>query len=72
MKVLMSAKAREGESVDPKVQISANEYEEAKKQRDQQKSWYEQGETSRAAAMCPRVTYRILLNKWQHQNEKGY
>jgi hypothetical protein len=64
-KVLTSAKAKEDVSVDPKVQISANEYEEAKKQRDQQKDRYEQGETSRAGAMCPRVTSRILLNKWQ-------
>jgi hypothetical protein len=37
-KVLMSAKAKEDGSVDPKVQISANEYEEAKKQHDQQES----------------------------------
>ena len=64
-KVLTSAKAKEDGSVDPKVQISANEYEEAKKQRDQQKSRYEQGETSRAATMHPHVTSRILLNKWQ-------
>jgi hypothetical protein len=33
-KVLTSAKAKEDGSVDPKVQIWANEYEEAKKQRD--------------------------------------
>jgi hypothetical protein len=31
-KVLTSAKAKEDGSVDPKAQISANEYEEAKKQ----------------------------------------
>jgi len=31
MKVLMSAKAKEDGSVDPKVQVSAIEYEEAKK-----------------------------------------
>ena len=31
MKVLTSTKAREGGSVDPKVQILANKYEEAKK-----------------------------------------
>ena len=37
-KVLTLTKAREDGSVDPEVQISANEYEEAKKQRDQQKS----------------------------------
>ena len=71
-KVLTSVKAKEDGSVDPKVQISANEYEEAKKQRDQQKSRYEQGETSRAGAMRPRVTSRILLNKWQCQKEKDY
>ena len=58
-KVLTSTKAREYGSVDPEVQISANEYEEAKKQCDQQKSRYEQGETSRASALCPRVTSRI-------------
>jgi hypothetical protein len=66
MKVLTSAKAKEDGSVDPKVQISADEYEGAKKQCDQQKSRYEQGETSRAGATCAQVTSRILLNKWQH------
>ena len=64
-KVLTSTKAKEDRSVDPKVQISANEYKEAKKQRGQQKGRYEQSETSRAGAMHPRVTSRILLNKWQ-------
>jgi hypothetical protein len=71
-KVLTSARAKEDGSVDPKVQISANEYEEAKKQRDQQKSRYEQGETSRASALRPQVTSKILLNKWQCQKEKDY
>ena len=71
-KVLTSTKAREDGSVDPKVQILANEYKKAKQQHDQQKSRYEQGETSRASAMCPRVTSRILLNKWQCQKEKNY
>ena len=60
MKVLTLAKAKEDELVDPKVQISANEYEEAKKQCDQQKSRYEQGETSRAGAMRPRVTSKFF------------
>jgi ferredoxin-like protein FixX len=69
MKVLTSAKAKEDGSVDPKVQISANEYEEVEKQRDQQKSRYEQGETSRFGGLRPRVTSRILLNKWQRQKE---
>ena len=71
-KVLTSSKAKEDGSVDPKVQISANGYEEAKKQHDQQKSWYERGETFRAGAMRPHVTSRILLNKWQCQKEKDY
>ena len=53
-KVLTSAKAKEDGLVDPMVQISDNEYEEVKKQRDQQNSRYEQGETSRAGAMRPR------------------
>ena len=40
-KVLTLTKVKEDGSVDPKVQILANEYEETKKQRDQQKSRYE-------------------------------
>ena len=64
-KVLTLAKAKDDGSVDPKVQISTSEYKKAKQQRDQQKSRYEQGETSRAGAMRPRVTFRILLNKSQ-------
>ena len=67
-KVLTSAKAKKNGSVDPKVQISTNEF----KKDDQQKSRYEQGETSRASALRPRVTSRILLNKWQRQKEKDY
>ena len=69
---MTSAKAKEDGSVDPKVQILANEYEKAKKQCDRQMSRYEQGETSRAGAMRPRVTSRILLNKCQCQKEKNY
>ena len=64
---MTSAKAREDGSVDPKVQISANEYEEAKEQQDQQKNRYKHGETSRAGALCPWVTSKILLNKWECQ-----
>jgi hypothetical protein len=71
-KVLMLAKAKEDGSVDPNVQISANEYKRAEQQHDQQKSRYDQGKTSRASAMCPRATSRILLNKWQCQKEKDY
>jgi hypothetical protein len=36
--VLTSAKAKEDGSVDPKAQISANEYKKAKQQCDQQKN----------------------------------
>ena len=64
-KVLTSARARETGTVDPEIQISADEYREIKRRRDQQKSRYEQGETSRSGAMRPCVTSRILLNKWQ-------
>ena len=62
-KVLTLAKAKEDGSVDLEVQILANEYKKTKQRRDQQKSQYEQGETSRAGAMRSHVTSRILLNK---------
>ena len=54
------------------MQISVDEYREIKRRRDQQKSRYEQGETSKNGAMRPRVTSRILLNKWQRQKKKDY
>jgi len=63
-KVLTSARARETRTVDLEMQISADEYREIKRRRDQQKSRYEQGETSRDGAMRPQVASRILLNKW--------
>ena len=71
-KVLTSTKSREAGTVDPKMQISADEYREIKRHRDKQKSRYEQGETSKVEATKPRVTSRILLNKWQWQKEKNY
>ena len=64
-KVLTSTRSREAGAVDPKMQISIDEYREIKKCRDQQKNRYEQGETSKDGAMKPRVTSRILLNKWR-------
>ena len=64
-KVLTSAKSREAGTVDPKIQISADKYREIRKCRDQQKNRYEQGETSKDGATKPRVTSRILLNKWR-------
>ena len=71
-KVLTSAKSREARTVDPKMQISADEYREIRKCRDQQGSRYEQGETSKDGATKPRVTSWILLNKWRRQKEKDY
>ena len=64
-KVLTSAKSREARTVDPKMQISADEYRKIRKHHDQQKSRYEQGEMSKDGATKPRVTSRILLNIWQ-------
>ena len=40
-KVQTSTRARETGTVDPKMQISANEYREVRRRRDQQKSRYE-------------------------------
>ena len=40
-KVLTSARARETRTVDPKMQISVDEYREIKRHRDQQKCQYE-------------------------------
>ena len=42
-KVLTLARSRETRTVDPKMQISADEYREVKKHHDLQKSRYEQG-----------------------------
>ena len=49
-KVLTSAKSREAGTVDPKMQISADEYREIRKCHDQQKSRYDQGEASKDGA----------------------
>ena len=71
-KVLISTRAKETRIVDPEMQISADEYREIGRRCDQQKSRYEQGETSRNEAIRPCVTSQILLNKWQQQKEKDY
>ena len=55
-KVLTSARARETGTVDLEMQISADEYREIKRRRDQQKSQYEQGETSKDGTTKPCVT----------------
>ena len=62
-KVLTSTRSRETRIVDLEIQILADEYREIRRHRDQQKSRYEQGETSRDGATRPRVTSQILLNK---------
>ena len=64
IKVLTSTRSRETRTVDPRMQISADEYRENRRHCDQQKSRYEQGETSRDGVTRPCVTSQILLNKW--------
>ena len=64
-KVLTSTKSKEARTVDPKMQISVDEYREIRKHHAKQKSRYEQGETSKAETTKPRITSWILLNKWQ-------
>ena len=71
-KVLTSTRSRETGTVDPEMQISADEYREIRRRRDQQKSRYEQGETSKDGVTRPRVLSQILLNKWQWQKERDY
>ena len=69
--VLTSTKSKDG-IVDPKMQISADEYREIRRRRGKQKSRYEHGETSKDGTTKPQVTSRILLNKWQWQKVKDY
>ena len=64
-KVLTSTKSKEAGTVDPKMQILADEYREIRRRRAEQKSRYEQGRTSKEKTAKPQVTSRILLNKWQ-------
>ena len=71
-KVLTTTRARETRTVDLEMQISADEYRKIRRRRDQQKSRYEQGKMPWDGATRPRVTSRILLNKWQRQKKKDY
>ena len=64
-KVLTSTQSGEARTVNLEMQISADEYREIRKHHDKQKSRYEQGEESKEGVTKPRVTSRILLNKWQ-------
>ena len=63
LNVLTSTKSKEAGTVDPKMQISADEYREIRRRHAEQKSRYEQGKTSEAETTKSRVTFRILLNK---------
>jgi hypothetical protein len=66
VKVLTSARAKQGGAVDPARQVTLElVHGEASRVL---KSHVEVGESSRTK---PRVTTRILLNKWQRQQEKG-
>jgi hypothetical protein len=65
VKVLTSSRAKQDGSVDPARQVTVEQlHKEAPRIL---KSQIEVGESSRAK---PRVTTRILLNKWQCQQEK--
>jgi hypothetical protein len=65
VKVLTSARARQDGAVDPESQVTLEQvHGEAPRIL---KIHVEIGELPRAK---PRVTMRILLNKWQHQLEK--
>jgi hypothetical protein len=63
VKVLTSARAKQDGSVDPARQVIVEQVH--KKVPRILKSQIEVGESSK-----PRVTSRILLNKWQRQQEK--
>jgi hypothetical protein len=65
VKVLTSARAKQDGSVDPAQQVTVEQvYKEVPRIL---KSQIEVGESSKSE---PRVTSRILLNKWQRQQEK--
>jgi hypothetical protein len=65
VKVLTSARSKQGGAVDPARQVTLEQvHGEAPRVL---KSHVEVGESSRTK---PRVTTRILLNKWQRQQEK--
>jgi hypothetical protein len=63
VKVLTSEKAKQGGSVDPARQVTLEQVHKGEPRF--LKSQIEVGESSK-----PRVTSRILLNKWQRQQEK--
>ena len=72
-KVLTLPRANESEAVDPEVQLSTDEFKEARRHHTTQKSRCEQGEGSKSGAGDrPRVTTQMLLKKYQRQQEKEY
>ena len=62
-KVLTLTKSRKDGTVDPKMQISVDEYREIRRCHTEQKNQYEQGETLKDGATKLQVTSRVLLNK---------
>ena len=52
-KVLTWTKSKEAGTVNPKMQISADEYREIRRRRAEQKSRYKQGETSKVETTKP-------------------
>ena len=52
-KVLTSTKSKEVGTVDPKIQVSADEYREIRRCCAKQKSRYEQGKTSKVETTKP-------------------
>jgi len=70
-KVLTSTRARESGAVDPKVQLSADEFKEVRRHRAVRESRCEQGENSKSSTNnWPCITSQMLLNKYQHQREE--
>jgi hypothetical protein len=65
VKVLTSVRAKQDGSVDPAQQVIVEQVH--KEVPRNLKSQIEVGESSKSK---PRVTSRILLNKWQHHQEK--
>ena len=64
-KVLTSTNQEKLEQLIPRGKYRPTNTGKLKRRRDKQKSRYEQGGTSKAGAIRPQVTSRILLNKWQ-------
>jgi hypothetical protein len=71
-KTLTSEKAKIARTVDPELQMTAEEYREVKTRHNRQKSRLEQAESSKVGAMRRRPTSQILLTKWQRQQEKDH